>query len=158
VYDIPTSARDCKHGHLARSCNICDLERELADMKTFGVVEIMVRNERVADFVRERERELAALQAEKEAAFAALERCIETGERSPGVDARLFDGIVRIRSERDEARGQIEALCIALESAACRMSTAIVPQGVPLADLADYLATGAAQASKALAEARNGKG
>lgn len=27
--DDKTMSRDCEHGQLARSCNICDLEREL---------------------------------------------------------------------------------------------------------------------------------
>jgi hypothetical protein len=32
VFGIHVPPRDCKHGQLARSCNICDLERELAAM------------------------------------------------------------------------------------------------------------------------------
>jgi len=62
------------------------------------------------------ERELAAMTAERESAFAALARCISTGEQSPEVDARIYAGIMRIRGDRDEARALLREVYDYLES------------------------------------------
>lgn len=43
--------RDCKHGQLARTCQLCDLEAEEHILRYGGIIEVAVRNANVAEYM-----------------------------------------------------------------------------------------------------------
>jgi hypothetical protein len=52
--DYPNE-RDCEHGHLRRSCEICELQRELAEYERTELLKLAERNGLIAENARLRE-------------------------------------------------------------------------------------------------------
>jgi hypothetical protein len=43
--------RDCKHGQLRRSCQLCEIEAEEHILRYGGIIEVAVRNQNVAEYM-----------------------------------------------------------------------------------------------------------
>lgn len=90
-FEASEAPRDCKHGQLARSCGLCELEAEEHILRYGGIIEVAVRNQNVAEYMGHWED-----RAEK--AEAALRALSETGD-SLNVDKMIVDELSALLNE-----------------------------------------------------------
>jgi hypothetical protein len=112
------SPRDCKHGRLARSCEICELERDSELLHKGCLIEIAVRNASVAEHMRHWEDRATKAERERNEAADALERVTREG-----VEARMSytDTLLRLQASEQRAqadRAEVERLRAELENIA----------------------------------------
>ena len=76
LHEATAAPRDCKHGRLARKCEICDLEAEEHILRYGGIIEVAVRNQNVAEY-------MAHWEGRAEKAEAALKALALESESEP---------------------------------------------------------------------------
>lgn len=113
AYIDSCASRDCEHGQLARSCNICEMEREIATLKA--------ENERIREENAENLASLDAgavqvsvLIAERDRAAAdvkRLEGAIREYRRdAEGLRAEVYRNAVIMKADLEEAEGARDRL------------------------------------------------
>ena len=98
VFDPPNQTRDCVHGQLARSCNICGLERELHEAKRVALAEA----ERANHYVKQVMIEVANRDKWRQCAERLANSCQYMGTTDAGQ--------VMILTEKDRALANFNQL------------------------------------------------
>lgn len=76
-YGEAEAPRDCKHGRLARKCEICDLEDMEQILFHGGIIEVAVRNPSVSEYMRHWEGRAEKAERELELCRAVTSLCCE---------------------------------------------------------------------------------
>jgi hypothetical protein len=111
MYD---QARDCKHGRLARSCEVCDLEKTVAEQAvkneklkaTVDQISVAMGNEQLTRFI-EKFGEPVPIVLERDQLRAEVEQLKQKQAGSVGCIRSLTDQCHSLIQERDELQKQV---------------------------------------------------